>query len=71
MSGGAFNYREYVLGDIAEELDRQIHSETRTYSEQFIQLMRKKKRILEDLEDDLKKIDKVISGDLSEESYFD
>lgn len=67
---GTFDYKNYHLTDIAEELDKRIHSEYYTYPEQFVEVMRKKKKQLESLAADLHEIDLVLSGDQRVEDYL-
>jgi len=77
MSGGHFDYQQYRLNDIAEELRRTIAKCRQKreyydyYSDKFINDMVDAYHKSKELEVILNRIDWVLSGDDSEESYIE
>ncbi len=72
MSGGTFNYNQYILTEIAEELEECIQKKDNPgspdYSSSTLRLFKETAQELRELKDRIDAIDKVIAGDTSEDS---
>lgn len=72
MSGGHFDYAQYRLGDIADEIDNLIrdnNSEYRQYSEETLSKFRKSAWMLRVATVYVQRIDWLVSADDSEETF--
>lgn len=81
MSGGHFDYQQYKIGQIADQVDQLIRSNDdktltewgdtkgRNYSEKTIDAFRRGLRMLEIAQIYAQRIDWLVSGDDSEETF--
>lgn len=73
MSGGHFDYKQYHIGDIADEIERLIQDngkvDYRTWSEETIEQFNNAIVLLQMSSVLVQRIDWLICGDDSEESF--
>lgn len=68
MSGGAFDYKQFYIEQIAEDIESEI--DRRDYSDEVIEKFKEAVRILNKAEIYAQRIDWLLSGDDSEESFI-
>ena len=68
MSGGAFDYKQFYIRLIAEDIESEI--DRRDYSDEVIEKFKEAVRILNKAEIYAQRIDWLLSGDDSEESFI-
>lgn len=73
MSGGFFNYGQYKLGSIAESIDQVIkennENDWRNYNAETIAIMKAASELLQVARIYVDRIDWLVSGDDSEETF--
>lgn len=71
MSGGTFDYNQYILNEIAEELEERIQNNDNPgspdYSPRVIGIFTEVAKELRVLKDKVDAIDKLIAGDTGED----
>ncbi|KKW13233.1 MAG: hypothetical protein UY48_C0003G0055 [Candidatus Gottesmanbacteria bacterium GW2011_GWB1_49_7] len=71
MSGGHFDYDQYKIGEIAREIERLITHNNGRYSDETIERFREGVKFLRQAEIYAQRIDWLVSGDDSQESFHE
>ncbi len=80
MSGGHFDYDQYRILEIARELESLIENNNipvddfgyvRNYDDSILEIFNKVKNDIEVLFKHIDKIDRLVSGDIGEESFLE
>lgn len=69
MSGGHFNYRQYNIQNIADDVEQLIESNDGNYSEETIVEFKRGLELLRKAQVYVQRIDWLVSGDDGEETF--
>lgn len=70
MSGGHFDYSEFKLLEISEQLDRVLDSPQFEMAAETKKFIKSRSKLLMSLYDDLREIDKFLEGDSLEDTLI-